>query len=511
MKKSKSRNSKSKKGASFGKIAGLEFISKLIREFPSAEAYLVGGAVRDHILVRHTKDFDFVVRGVKAKELEKFLGRLGDVDLVGRNFGVFKFLPKGRTEEPYDIALPRTEHSTGDGGYRNFDVQSDPKLPIAEDLSRRDFTINAIAYKLGVSGKEVVVSEIVDPWKGAEDIAKRIIRTVGEPKERFVEDYSRLLRALRFSVQLGFDLEDKTYSALRALMAQINDKNKGVRVTPTETIAREFLKSLVADPVRTFDLWDESGAFKMLMPELLTMKKCEQPENFHAEGDVWAHTRLALSVPTSGAYRKIYGSGAPSAEMLLALMLHDVGKPPTKQTPKEHGTDRVRFNNHDAVGAQISEDICKRLTFSAPAEFAVDAERIANIVRHHLITVHGTVKELRQTTIEKYFFRPSFPGEALEQVIFCDSSATMPAGGGKPDLKHFFELRDRIAELKKLSSQKPVLPPPLLDGVEIMKILKMAPGPEVGKIINILREEQLGGKLKTAVEAKRFLIKKNKK
>lgn len=157
----------------------------------------------------------------------------------------------------------------------------------------------------------------------------------------------------------------------------------------------------------------------------------------------------------------------------------------------------------------MTEEICHRLTLSAPADFAVDAERLAGIVRYHLITVHGPVKELRASTIEKYFFNPAFPGEALQRVIFCDSSATIPEKG-KPDLKHFFELRRRIANLKKISEKKPVLPPPLLDGIKIMKLLNLNPSPKIGEILAILREEQLSGRLKTAAQARNFLFRKKK-
>ncbi|MBI2099529.1 CCA tRNA nucleotidyltransferase [Candidatus Uhrbacteria bacterium] len=482
------------------------FIGRMKKKFPQCEIYLVGGAVRDLILSRPTKDFDFVVRGVGAKNLEKFLDGEGDTDLVGRHFGVFKFLPKGRSVEPFDIALPRTEHSLDEGGYRDFDVQSDPSLKIEDDLSRRDFTVNAIAYRLIALGRNIAIREVVDPWNGKDDIKKKIIRTVGDSDERFREDYSRLLRGLRFAIQLGFEIEPGAFAAIGALIPKINDVKNNIRIVPTEIIAREFLKSFAADPVRALDLWDKAGAIGALMPELLEMKGCVQPSNFHSEGDVWTHTRLALSLLKSKEYKRQFGSESPSAETILGVLFHDIGKPRTKQTPQEHGTDRIRFNNHDVVGSVMADGICERLTLSAPAEFSIDAERIANLARHHLITVHGQVKNIRNNTIEKYFFSPSFPGEALQRVIFCDSSATIPEVG-KPDLKHYFDLRKRIAKLKKLSAERPILPPPVVNGDEIMKWLKLKPGPEVGRLIRDLREEQLSGKIKTKAQARSFLKK----
>lgn len=484
------------------------FIAKILSKFKGAQVYLVGGAVRDHLLGRGTKDFDFVVRGVPAKKLEKFLETLGDVDLVGRHFGVFKFLPKGRNQEPFDIALPRTEHSTALGGYKSFEVQSDPNLPLADDLSRRDFTINAMAYRLGAAKGNILFKELIDPFNGADDLKKKIIKTVGKSEERFREDYSRMLRGLRFSIELGFKLEGETKSAIIALIKHINDLEKGIRVTPTEVIASEFLKSFLPDPVKTLDLWDEVGAIRELMSELLPMKGCSQPVNFHSEGDVWAHTRLALGKLKSKEFKKEFGSEPPSALTTLGVLFHDIGKPPTKQTPEEHGTDRIRFNNHDQVGAEMAEKIARRLTLSAPAEFGVSIEKLSALVRYHLITVHGPVEALRESTIEKYFFNPAFPGEELRQVIFCDSFATIPEKG-PPDLGHFYALKKRIEKLKKLAAKKPVLPPPILDGDEIMKFLGIKPGPQVGAYLRDLREEQLSGRIKTKVQAQKFL-KKNK-
>lgn len=128
------------------------FIKQLMRTFPQAEVFLVGGVVRDTILGRETKDIDLVVRNVSKKDLEKFLAKQGKVNLVGKNFGVFKFKPKGWKDGDIDIALPRTEHSLNmTGAYKDFKIQSNAKLNIEADLSRRDFTINAMAFNTGKS------------------------------------------------------------------------------------------------------------------------------------------------------------------------------------------------------------------------------------------------------------------------------------------------------------------------------------------------------------------------
>ncbi|MDD5222248.1 MAG: hypothetical protein PHY10_03690, partial [Patescibacteria group bacterium] len=298
------------------KQRSFKFISKLHQEFPVAEIYLVGGAVRDLLLGRLSKDIDFVVRGVSAQKLEIFLAKYGSVNLVGKNFGVFKFVPEGGdAHNPIDIALPRTEHSFGTGGYRDFDVQSDEKLSIEEDLSRRDFTINAMALDITTPKK----MKIIDPFFGLKDLKKKIIRAVGNPLDRFQEDYSRMLRAIRFSCQTGFSIEKSTKQAIKESVARLNDFNREVtlvndgervesevyetRIMPYEVIAKEFLKAFVSNPAKAFDLFDELGVFKELIPEMLAMKGCPQEPRFHSEGDVWQHTRLTLEKLASKKFK----------------------------------------------------------------------------------------------------------------------------------------------------------------------------------------------------------------
>ena len=447
------------------------FVPPLRRKFPKSEVYLVGGAVRDILLGRaEIKDYDFVVRGVPAKELSRFLGTLGRVDFVGRVFGVFKFVPrKHKTEwEAFDIALPRTEQSTMEGGYRDFVVRFNPRLAIEDDLARRDFTVNAMAYRIAGSEKRKVPttspdanrdrihnylnhgvgtkSDLIDPFGGLEDVRKKVIRAVGKPAERFQEDYSRMLRGLRFAMQLGFGIEEKTWKALVSLMPRINDEHetpKGPeRVVPYETIARELLKALVADPAKTIELWHDSRALKTLMPELLKMRGCPQPPNYHSEGDVWTHMIMALKVLRSPQFRREFGKELPDAMTTLAVLFHDIGKPYTIQTPEKNGTDRIRFNEHDKIGAEVTEKIARRLHLSAPGEFGVDTEKLSWLIAHHLLAVHGNVVAMKASTLEKYFFNPNVPGETLFKLMFADGSATI-AENGKPMLTDYRALRAR--------------------------------------------------------------------
>lgn len=477
----------------------LDFAQKLVKKFPKAEVYLAGGAVRDALIgLPDEQDYDFVVRGVPAKDLEKFLSSFGKVFLVGKRFGVFKFLPKNtKLEIPLDIALPRKEHALGTGGYRDFKVQSDPNLIINEDLSRRDFTINALALRIS-DGK------LIDEFNGLSDLKNKIIKAVGNPEERFKEDYSRMLRALRFSCQLNFEIEEKTWQAIKKLISRLNDFHNEERIISYEVIAKEFLKSFYFNPVKALDLYDKSGAFKVLMPEILKMKGCPQPGNFHSEGDVWIHTKMALEVSNSKEFKKQFGKEKPSIESIIGILFHDIGKPYTIKTPEKDGTDRIRFNEHDDVGAKLTLKICERLKLSSAADFKFDPERAAWLVKSHLLFLHNEIDEMKNSTIERYFFNPKFNGQDLLKIAFCDGMASIPQKG-KPDLTTFYQMIKRIKVLEKLGKEKSKLPKSILDGHEIMKKFSLKPGQQIGELLKVLREEQLAKRVKNKKEGFEFL------
>src|SRR3989338_3234140 len=239
----------------------LGWADALCASLPQAEVYLVGGAVRDCLLGRaDTKDYDFVVRNVEATKLETQLSRFGAVNYVGKTFGVYKLkLTEPAHVEALDIALPRTEHALGTGKYRDVDTQSDPALPLKEDLGRRDFTINAMAMRvtdppippLLRGGQKRGI--LVDEFNGVEDLADKKLRTVGKPDERMKEDYSRALRGLRFAVSLGFTIEASTWDAIvRSIAHLLDHDSQGARIIPAEVAAHEFLKALAAHPLAAF-------------------------------------------------------------------------------------------------------------------------------------------------------------------------------------------------------------------------------------------------------------------
>ncbi len=474
------------------------FIKQLKNQLPQAEVFLVGGAVRDAILNRPTIDFDFVVRNVSKNELEKFLATQGKVSLVGKRFGVFKFCPKGWTGEEIDIALPRTEHSLNlSGAYKDFKIQSNAKLRIEDDLSRRDFTINAMAYQL-TNLPTYQLTNLIDPFSGLADLKHGVIRAVGKPELRFKEDYSRILRAIRFACQLNFTIEPKTWRAIKLEIKNLNKTIKSERVVPYEVIAKELVKALTKNQIWAIELLDQAGALKVLIPELLKMKGCPQPKNFHSEGDCWQHTILSLKKLESKEFKKEFKNQPITPELIWGLLFHDLGKPYTIVK-----ADRLRFNNHDNVSAYKFKEIAEKLKLSSAG---LNIEAIQCIIAKHMLPTHSKTSVMKDTTIEKYFFNPNFPGTELMMLIFADISATVPPSG-KPDFTEYNVLKKRISKLQAKSKNKKELPKPLVTGADLIKELKLTPSPKFGKLLALAREAQLKGKIKTKAEGLK-LIKK---
>ncbi len=472
----------------------------LKKALPQAEIYLVGGAVRDLLLNRPTKDYDLVIRQIPLDVLEKTLNKLGQADLVGKNFGVFKWQPNHWSNEPIDVALPRTEHSLNfSGRYRDFNIQSDPNLPIEQDLARRDFTINALALNL-------TDGQIIDTHGGQSDLKNKLIKTVGHPLDRFKEDLSRALRALRFNCQLDFNIETNTLSAVKKIADQVcNGQINNEYSVPRETIAKEFLKSLQADPVKIIKLYEDSGYLKLLLPEIQALRTCPQPPQFHSEGDVLTHTLLAFEALTSPDWQKYFPKQQPSLTLLLTILLHDIGKPLTLQTPDKDNVDRIRTHNHDIVGAQIAPQIITKLkltSYSDKESNNIDSSLVSWLITNHLLLAHGQPKDFKPTTIYKYFLKEPERGLLLKQLLFADIWATRPQNNLRL-LNGFDELVNKI---KEVESTLPTNGLKLfLNGQDVMEIFNLKPGPKVGQLLKILEEAQLNGFVKTKNQATSYL------
>lgn len=453
-----------------------------------AELFVVGGAVRDAIIGRPIKDLDVVVRNIDVESLETTLATVGKVDLVGKRFAIFKILVD---QTMIDVALPRTDASFNTGRYQDVAVRADPSLSVGEDLKRRDFTVNAMAWN-------VTTGELVDPYLGREDLEHRRIRCVGSPDTRIQEDATRILRALRFAAQLHFTIETITLDAIRKSLGLLASE----KVTPREVIAAELVKGFTADPTVMLDLLEQSGILDVLLPELKNLKDCQQPPEFHAEGDVWNHTRLALAALEDISFRATFGA-PPTAQLIITTLLHDIGKPPTRKTPERDGSDRIRFEGHAEASAEMAKNLATRLKLESAG---IDVDDMAWAIHHHLDILN--LEKMRPSTLEQTFLEPK-RGELLRQLCWADNRATLsPEDVTNKETfrepKAFERLEERLLELRQRGYEQDQ-PKALLTGDDIKQALKLTGGPGVGDVIKALRDAQLDGRITTREQALAFI------
>jgi poly(A) polymerase len=309
-----------------------------------------------------------------------------------------------------------------------------------------------------------LANQLIDFVNGREDIERKLVRTIGEPRHRFTEDKLRLLRAIRFAANLGYEIEADTFSAVKEMAAEIH-------VVSAERIRDELIKIFTRPHAgRGLELLDASGLLAEVLPEIAAMKGVEQPAEFHPEGDVFKHTQLMLdSLPPN-----------PGVVLAFAVLLHDVGKPPTF----ERAPDRIRFNEHDRIGAEMAEMILQRLRFSND-----EIEKIVLCVGEHMR--FQFVKEMRPAKLKRILARETFPDELELHRIDCAASHR--------NLENYEFLKAKAAE----TPPEVVKPPPLLTGHDLLA-LGLTPGPTVGQILREVEELQLEERLKSRAEALEF-------
>lgn len=304
---------------------------------------------------------------------------------------------------------------------------------------------------------------MIDYVGGREDLEKRLIRAIGEPGARFEEDHLRLLRAVRFAARLDFAIEAGTLAAVAELAPLI------LRVS-AERVRDELTLMLTEGRAgRAMQFLLETGLMAQLLPEVAAMDGVAQPPEFHPEGDVWTHVRLMLDQMT-----------APTPTLAWGVLLHDIGKPPTYRE-----ADRIRFDAHEEVGAQMAEGICRRLRLSGE-----QSERIDRLVGQHMRIRHA--KEMRPSKLKRLLREPYF-SELLElHRIDCVASH------GMLDIYEFCQAQLQQGESEALR------PPHLLTGDDLIA-LGFEPGPRFKEVLAALEDEQLEGRVQSRVEAERFV------
>lgn len=409
------------------------------------QAYWVGGCVRDLEMGREPHDYDVVTDAPPDEVAALFPRAL----LVGAQFGVVVVPYAG---SHYEVSTFRTEGPYLDGR-RPSSVQF---ADAVSDVRRRDFTVNGLLH-------DPLRGETIDHVGGRADIAARRIRTIGDPAQRFAEDRLRMLRAVRLAAELDFEIDGPTFDAVRAHAGAIG------RVS-AERIRDELIRLLVsAGRGRGVVLLRESGLLAAVLPEVDATAGVPQPPEFHPEGDVFTHTVLALEQLRD-----------PHPALALAVLLHDVGKPRTMTV-----TDRIRFNDHDEVGARMAEAVCGRLRCSTQ-----ETDRVAALVREHLRI--KDLPQMRPAKAARFLLREDADDHLELHRADCLASHR--------DLTIYTWALQARDELRR----RHPAPPRLLTGEDLIA-MGYRPGPRFKEILEAVTDAQLEGAVGSAEEARAFV------
>lgn len=393
-----------------------------------------GGCVRDLMLGRAFQDID-IATAATPEQVESLFEH---THAIGKAFGVIQVMVQGI---PFEVASFREDRDYTDGRHPDRIVPTTPEI----DATRRDFTINGMFL-------DPVSGEILDVVGGQEDLSRKCIRAIGDPDLRFREDHLRLLRAVRFASVLEFELDAETRKA-------VMQNAERIRNVSAERIQTELTRLLTESP-RPGDALErlrDTGLLQQLIPELLDTIGCEQPPEYHPEGDVWTHTLMMLNELES-----------PSPELAWAVLFHDIGKPDTR-TVDDDG--RIRFMGHAQVGAKMADRWLREMKFSNARR-----ESIVGMVNRHMDFMN--VPHMRPATLKKIVARPDFEDELELHRIDCLCSNGIEG------------TVEKLREVRAAFEQEEALPEPLVNGRDLIH-LGLPGGPEIGKWKDAAYEHQL--------------------
>jgi len=422
------------------------------------QAYTVGGCVRDLLLEREPKDWD-IATDAKPDKIEQ----LFENSFINNDFGTVTVVNK--EEQPalkeVEITPFRTEEEYSD---KRHPDQVEWTSSIEDDLSRRDFTINAMAMNLD--------KEIIDPFHGQSDLEKRLIKAVGDPQQRFEEDALRMMRAVRFYATLDFKIAEETQRAVK-------NNAEALKTISNERIRDELMKIINCERAAYgIEKLRQLGLLQFIIPEL--EENFGVPQNKHHVYNCYEHALRSLHYAAQQDY---------SEEVRLAALLHDVGKPESKEGEGEEAT----FYNHEVIGEQLTNKIMKRLRFPKDK-----VKKVVKLVRHHLF--YYTPEEVGESSVRRLIRKVGL--ENMDELIQVRKADRIGSGVPKAEpykLRHLRYVIDKV-------SQDPISTKMLaVSGNDVMSTLDIEPGPKVGQILTILLGEVLEDPTKNEEE---FLKKK---
>lgn len=419
------------------KISSIEIIKKLRAE--GFEALWAGGCVRDMLLGIEPKDFD-IATSAKPAEIKRIFEK---VIPIGEEYGVVLIEQNGHH---FEVATFRSDSGYSDGRRPDAVIFTSAN----EDAQRRDFTINALFY-------DPINDEILDFVSGQKDLEIKLVRFIGAPHERIIEDNLRILRAIRFKNTYNFQYHPDTFEAVKkhaALVANVSGER--VRDELNKMIMSSTFKESLED-------LEDTGVLEVIMPEVQKMKGMAQPLEYHKEGDLWDHMIQSVQAIDADA----------SLALRWAVFLHDVGKTETFSVE-----DRIRYDHHAGVSAEIAKKIMRRLCFSRKM-----IDEVFWLIKHHMSVYQ--VLDMSVGRRRHWFLQPYFLN--LLELNRCDCMGATP---------HRLKQYEEVLALYRSDLDHIKDPPvPLLTGDDVMKILHLEPGPKIGEITQEVRCLQLEGAL----------------
>jgi len=438
-----------------GQIAAERIVDRL--RAAGYEAYFAGGCVRDLLLGVTPKDFDVATSAHPDAVLSLFPRTFA----VGAHFGVILVCEDVEGQEIVtEVATFRS-----DGVYLDGRHPAEVRFSKSarEDVLRRDFTINGMMLDPMLQRETCnLTSSLLDYVGGQNDLRDGIVRAIGEPHRRFEEDKLRMMRAVRFAARFDYAIEPATARAVRELAS-------GIAQVSRERVRDELTRMLTEGRARrAFELLDETGLLREVLPEIEKLHGVQQPPEYHPEGDVWIHTLLLLE--------KLPAQVSPT--LAWGALLHDVGKPATfsHQPP-----DRIRFNGHVEIGVRIAHEILRRLRFSNE-----DCMQILSLVENHMR--FGDVEKMKDSTLKRFFRLPHFDEHLALHRIDCLSS--------HGDLRLYEFAKRRRDEMP----EEEVRPALLVTGRDLIAA-GYAPGPRFREMLALAEDAQLEGRIHTREEA----------
>ena len=457
----------------------IENISKKLQEH-KAKAIVVGGSVRDHFLKLPIKDYDIEVYGLETmEELEKILSEFGSVNLVGKSFGVLKFVHE---KEEYDFSFPRVEEKVS-AGHRGFEVHVDGEMDFKTAAKRRDFTINAMGY-------DIEAKSFLDPFNAQLDIELQILRHIDDTS--FVEDPLRVYRAVQFSARFEYALAEETKALCRDMVA------KGMlEELPYERVYGELKKLLLKakKPSLGFELMRELGVLQYF-PELQAIIDVPQDPTWHPEGDVWTHTLMCIdAMQTEILHSSLFTlHSKDKLRLLFAILCHDFGKASTTAFDEEKG--RLRAIGHEAAGVEPTKRFMYRLT--SEHDFI---ESILPLVEYHLMPSQFYKNGAKSKAIRRLATKVN-----IEELVLV-AKADFLGRSSEEALSGVYEAGEWLLEKAKgLKVQNKPLDN-LLQGRDLIAC-GMKPSPEFKLILDEVYELQMEGDLSTKEDALAYIAKR---